>query len=122
MEMREDPIPVCPEVGGAVIDLGGCSLDLVKLPAKEIVVVPICTGLFVLIDKNGVGFAEFPDAVSLLPAELLQHGAAGVAVYLMAEEQEVIFQQAREFCFLVPEEIDLGGVMGETVHANLLFG
>jgi hypothetical protein len=121
VEKREDPIPVSPEVGGAVIDLGRRSLNLMKLSAKEIVVIPISPRLFVVVDENGMGLAEFSEAVRLLPAELFQYRDAGVGVYLVAEEEQVEFQEAREFRFLVSEEIDLGGVIGETVHANLLF-
>jgi|SRR5579863_2541048 len=122
IKQGDDPIPVGPEIRGAVIDLGGRSLDFVKLPAKEIMFVPISPRFLVIMDKNGVGLAEPSDAFSRLPAELFRRGAPGIGVYLVPIEEKIVFQQAREFRFLVPEEIDLNGVIGEPVRANLLLG
>lgn len=116
----EDPVAVCPEIVGAVIDLGRGALGFVELPAQKIEVIPFGTALLEVVDKWSMGFAEFADAVGLILAELVQHAVAGFSIYMVPVEQKIVFEGSGKLRFYILKEVDLGGVVGEAGLADVL--
>ena len=121
---RDDPVPVCPEVGSTVVDLRRRTLYLIKFAAKEIKHHPHSVRSWVHSFKLFEGrmhHAKFPDAIGLILAEFSQHTAPAIGIYLETVEEQVEFEQTGEQDLSVLKEIDLLRVIRETGLAKILF-
>ena len=113
-----DPVAICPKFLCPVIDLRRGAVGFLKFAAKEIGVIPVASVFFVIPDEGSVRFPEFFKAGNLFtPVGGIVYGVAA-GVYLVAVEQEEVFELRREFGFDVLEEIDLGSFVGKAVLAN----
>lgn len=122
VEQGQDPVTVGPEVGRPVIDLGRGVLDLIKFSSQEIYVVPFRTALFIILDKCSMAFAELANAVEFILPVLFEGFAAGIGIEVVAEEEEIVLEEAGESWFEMLEKIDLDGIVTETGLANFLLG